>query len=40
MNKNGENTLSEDWLAVIIAFIIILFTTIGVLGKGVLIFAF
>lgn len=40
MNKNGESIISEDWLAVIIAFIIILLTTIGVLGKGILAFAF
>ena len=40
MNKNGENFINEDWLAVIIAFIIIILTTIGILGKGILAFAF
>ena len=40
MNKNGENYISEDWLAVIIAFIIILLTTIGLLGNGILTIAF
>ena len=38
--KRGEFSISEDWLAVLIAFIIILLTTIGVLGKGILTFAF
>jgi hypothetical protein len=40
MKKNGEISISEDWLAVIIAFIIILLTSIGVLGKSILAFAF
>lgn len=40
MNKIGEISFSEDWLAVIIAFIIILLTTIGILGKGILAVAF
>jgi hypothetical protein len=38
--KRGGFSISEDWLAVLIAFIIILLTTIGVLGKGILAFAF
>lgn len=40
MDKNGEKFISEDWLAVIIAFMIIILTTIGLLGKGILLLAF
>lgn len=34
--KDGAISISEDWLAVIIAFIIIFLATIGVLGNTIL----
>lgn len=33
MNKNSAFSLSEDWWAVIVAFLIILLSALGVLGK-------
>ncbi|MEN4011744.1 MAG: hypothetical protein AB1453_05355 [Chloroflexota bacterium] len=35
MNKpKGNFSISEDWLAVVIAFALILFAALGVLGKN------
>jgi hypothetical protein len=33
-NKQNQFTISEDWWAVIVAFILILFAAVGLLGKG------
>ena len=39
-NKNQKFSLSEDWWSVIIAFILILFAAIGLLGKTGLMITF